>query len=442
MERRDFLKLASLAGLSVVSGGAITQANAFAPGEHTLWLMIDAGGGWDPTSLIDPKGAVDGSFPNKYPASAIKQAGNIRWAPMDASPDVQQNGQLDVSPIDSFFNEFYQDLLIFNGVDTATNSHDAGSRNTWSGGLTEGRPTLGAMIAATQAKESPMAFITNGGYDFTGGIVGATRTGNIDAILDIAYPNRIGFEEMEGGGEFEVTFHANRSAGLIQQARASRYEAMAGKQRLPRVKAAMGRLHTSRLGQNELARLTEFLPAGDQLEDGLAGQAQLAFAAYQAGLCVSANLRAPGGYDTHGNNDVDQTNNYIAFMSQLRRVIELADGLGIRQNVAMVCGSDFGRTPGYNEGNGKDHWSITSMMMMGYVNKQKIVGDRVIGLTDDGHNPIGLDPATLQPGGSVRLTPGAIHREVHKLTGVDQNAEINQLFPITETELPGLIALG
>ena len=75
MERRDFLKLASLAGLAVASGGAITSANAFDPKQKTLWLMIDAGGGWDPTSLVDPKGALQGEFPNKYPASAIKQRG-------------------------------------------------------------------------------------------------------------------------------------------------------------------------------------------------------------------------------------------------------------------------------------------------------------------------------------------------------------------------------
>jgi len=118
MERRDFLKLASLAGLTVASGGAISKANAFDPKSKTLWLLIDAGGGWDPTSLCDPKGAIQTDFPNKYPVSAIKQRGNIRWAPMDASPDVQNNG-IDVSPIDQFFETHYQDLLVLNGVDFA-----------------------------------------------------------------------------------------------------------------------------------------------------------------------------------------------------------------------------------------------------------------------------------------------------------------------------------
>jgi hypothetical protein len=274
MERRDFLKLASLAGLSVVSGGMVAKANAFDPKSQTLWLMINASGGWDPTSLIDPKGLETGL--NKYPQGAIRNAGNIRWAPMDQSPDVQQQG-IDTAPIDAFFNDFYQDLLVLNGVDTATNSHDVGSRNTWSGGLMEGRATLSALIAASQAPGSPMAFITNGGYDFTGGIIGATRTGNIDAIIDIAYPNRAYIDD-EG---VETTFHNPRTVAMIQEARRTRYEALKGKQRLPRVKSSMDRLYMSRLGQNELAQLTAFLP--EDLEDGMAGQAQLAFAAYQAG---------------------------------------------------------------------------------------------------------------------------------------------------------------
>lgn len=435
MERRDFLKLASVAGLTVVSGGVASNAQAFDPASKTLWLMINAGGGWDPTSSVDPKGAIGTDFPNKYAASAIKQNGKIRWAPMDSSPDVQQAG-LDVSGIDGFFNTYASDLLVINGVDTATNSHDAGSRNTWSGGLVEGRASLAALIAATQAKESPMAYITNGGYDFTGGVVGATRTGNLDAIIRVAYPNRLDAQEADS-----QTYHADRTSAFIQEARKARYEAMTKAQRLPRVKAAMDRLYTARLGQNELAQLTAYLP--QDLEDGLVGQAQLAFAAYQAGLCVSANLSAPGGYDTHGDSDVGQTTNLINFLPQLGRVIELAREQGIDKNVVVVVGSDFGRTPGYNEGNGKDHWSVTSMMMMGYVNGKKIAGNRVVGLTDDGHNPILIDPNTLaESGGGARITPGVVHRELRKLSGVDQNAELSQMFPITDPAvMPQLIAL-
>ena len=32
--------------------------------------------------------------------------------------------------------------------------------------------------------------------------------------------------------------------------------------------------------------------------------------------------------------------------------------------IVVVVGSEFARTPGYNGGNGKDHWPITSMIVM------------------------------------------------------------------------------
>jgi hypothetical protein len=82
------------------------------------------------------------------------------------------------------------------------------------------------------------------------------------------------------------------------------------------------------------------------------------------------------------------------------------------------------------------------MMMMGYVGGRKIQGDRVVGLTDDGHNPIGIDPSSLAPGGAnQRITPAVVHRELRKLAGVTD--EVSAQFPITDSvEMPNLITLG
>ena len=66
-----------------------------------------------------------------------------------------------------------------------------------------------------------------------------------------------------------------------------------------------------------------------------------------------------------------------------------AERHGIADKVVVVVGSDFGRTPGYNDGNGKDHWSVTSMLFMG----QGIQGGRVVGASSDGHRAFGVDDA-------------------------------------------------
>ena len=50
------MKLCGAAGLAVTVPGG----NAFAQGAPTddrFWVFVHAGGGWDPTSLCDPRGA-------------------------------------------------------------------------------------------------------------------------------------------------------------------------------------------------------------------------------------------------------------------------------------------------------------------------------------------------------------------------------------------------
>ena len=64
-----------------------------------------------------------------------------------------------------------------------------------------------------------------------------------------------------------------------------------------------------------------------------------------------------------------------------------AERLGIADRFNIIVGSDFARTPWYNDGNGKDHWSIGSMMFMG----SDIQGGRVIGGTDNGQLPLAVN---------------------------------------------------
>lgn len=432
MERRDFLKLASMTGLAVVAGSQMSRATRAeaAPYTGALWLFLHAGGGWDVTSICDPKGSKGMNDPdpmNHYPASAIPKAGNISYAPMELG-DV--NG-MNYTASKIFFEKHMNDLVIINGIDNATNSHDAGTRTTWAGSLLEGKPTVAALIAGAYLPAAPMSFITFGGYDVTDGVVGASRLGNLNALRRIAFPNKIDPNDMD-----PELFHTEATNERIVAARKARYDNLMKTQRLPRVQKSMSQLFTSRLGSNELTKLTQYLP--DNPEGGLAGQAQLAIAAFKAGLCCSANLDR-GGWDTHGNNDQQvaqnlQGNGTDGFLPQISRIMEIAEEQGVRDNLVLLVGSDFGRTPGYNEGNGKDHWSVTSMMMMGAINGKKIEGNRVIGLTDEGHNPITINPATLQPDpNGIRITPGHVQRQIRFAAGISNNPIVAN-YPVEAAE--------
>jgi uncharacterized protein (DUF1501 family) len=97
-----------------------------------------------------------------------------------------------------------------------------------------------------------------------------------------------------------------------------------------------------------------------------------------------------------------------------------------------MVNSDFGRTPRYNEGNGKDHWSITSLFFMG----AGVQGNRVIGATDEGVNalPVNLQTLELDPQGQ-KIQPSHIHASLRARFGVDQHP-LSAHYPILAESIP------
>ena len=410
MNRRNFLKAAGYAGLSLMSPFNLTRSHASQAGYDGLFfILVNANGGWDPTSFCDPKGRVDENETNPmnmYFKGDIRTVGNLSVAPVDG--------------VQEFFEKYYQRLLVINGVDTSTNGHDSGTRHIWSGALGEGHPAFSSLVAANLGAERPLSFMSFGGYDDTRGIIAPTRTGNVDALERIAFPQR------QNPSDENSTFHSAATQERIKRALAARTERKMRKESLSVKKQAIGSLVLARAGENEIARLTEFLPDLDNSPNRLRRQAQLAIAAYKAGVCVSANLNATG-FDTHGDHDRRHFDSLRSYFEGVDFLLEEAERQGVADKVVVVMGSDFGRTPGYNAQNGKDHWSITSMMFAG----AGITGNRVIGSTTERHRPINVDSQTLQPSETgVRITPAHIHHSMRELAGINQ-MPLTQRYPLS-----------
>ncbi len=425
IQRRDFLKLSSLAGLGVVApwlsaDGSVSDYEAggsrtFASYEGPLFVLLNAAGGWDPTLLCDPKGAKNLEEPGdainrSYLTDDILTAGNIAYAPVGAN--------------DAFFQKYYKDLLVINGLDVQTNGHDTGTRHSWSGRLTQDFPSFGAIVAASYGLELPMSYLSFGGYDVTGGIVARTRTGNTNALTSIAYPGRT------NPADPEALFHSERATELIRGARSARERDLASSLRLPRIENAQNLLFAARSGAGELKRLQEYLP--DPLDNSgnrLFRQAEVAMAAFRSGLSIVANLSV-GGFDTHGNHDDAHTGAMERLIEGAGFIMDEAERQGVADRLTLVIGSDFGRTPMYNENAGKDHWSVSSMMMMG----PGISGNRVVGATDDGQRPMKVHAGSLKlDEDGIRIEPEHIHAQLRELAGVD-DGEYGRMFPVIPSE--------
>jgi hypothetical protein len=87
----------------------------------------------------------------------------------------------------------------------------------------------------------------------------------------------------------------------------------------------------------------------------------------------------------------------------------------------------MGRTPTYNKGNGKDHWSIGSIMFLG----PGIKGNRVIGATDEKQFGVGIDPQTLtlDKDHGIRVRPEHLHQSLREFAGI-ANHPFSQKFPL------------
>ena len=413
MKRREFMKLSAASGLALTTFGAAT-AHAAEGYQGRFFVAVNAGGGWDPTSFCDPKGRANEAAENPvnmYFHDEIGTAGPFHYAP----------------GFGAFFEKFKSELLVINGLDTQTNGHDSGSRHTWSGKLTEGYPAFAALMAAALDPTRPLAFLSNGGYDHTAGLVAPTRVGQVGSLAKLAYPNRV------DPSKEDKLYHPPAVEDRLAAARKARLDRLQQQPQLPRRQHSLGLFHAARSGGDDLKKLTEVLPQ-DLESEALKRQSQLAIAAYKAGLAVSATLNM-GGFDTHGNHDQTHIPRLHTLLDGVDFLMEEAARQGVADKVVVMVGSDFGRTPWYNDGNGKDHWSITSAMLMG----AGISGGRVVGATDAYHKPLTINAQTLalDPAG-VRITPEHVQHALREVMGV-ASSEVSQLFPLSVDPLPELL---
>lgn len=420
--RRDFIKLCGLAGLGVAAPLNVVRAATKEPDpyEGPYFAVFNASGGWDTTYLMDPKGV--GGTNRLYKQGDILTEGKISFAPNEVHLDQAKTGNLSN---EDFFKRYAKELLVLNGLDYSVNNHAPCSRYMATGKLDSlAYPTFAALAAAAKGPECPLAFLTFGNYSNTGNIVSMARVPYLPTLGRIANADCV-------EGNPSRPYHEDFVNDRIEAALRSQSDVRASQARLPRVEHAHSMLYAAQLNAKALQRVTPFINPQPPRER-LARQAEIALASFKAGVCVSANLSI-GQFDSHANNDRDQMKLIPELLGGVDYLLRRAEELGIRDKIVVVMQSEMGRTPNYNKGEGKDHWSIGSMMFLG----PRIKGNRVIGATDDGQFAKPIDARTLEiaknPDQGLRVRPENVHQALREFAGIAEH-EASLKFPFVIPE--------
>lgn len=399
MHRRDLLKAFFAAGLTPVLGPLAMAENRRYEGP--IYITVFAEGGWDVTSLCDPK---DGQRLN--PASGNTVWIN-HWAEAGKSIATTNNG-LRYAPFadnERLFQTLGSKMLVINGIDTQTNAHNAGVRHTFSGRFADGYPAQTALAAARHGAGLPLAFLSNGGYRETAGLTQFTLMQDPSTLNDLINPNDPTWVDSH--------YHRPESLDLIAQARQARLDRLLGQQQLTqRLQDAARFMESSRAGRDQLAALNDYLPetlAPTTDAEGrwhpILRQVQLALVSAAAGLTVSADL-VQWGFDTHANHDatqqlaLGQLSDGLIYLWQEAADMDQRFGTNLVSRLRVVVASDFGRTPWYNDGDGKDHWPLGSAILMrdnGF-SRNSVGGtsDQVEALSLNGDLSLNPDPQATQ----------------------------------------------
>lgn len=391
-----------------------------------LFVFVQAGGGWDPTSFCDPKANTPGEPVINHWAERdeIRQAGNIAYARFAKN--------------EAFFEKHYRDMLVINGVDAQTNFHTVGIVHNWSGRNSEGCPTTTALLAAHYGNDLTVPYLSFGGFSTTAGVTRFTRIDHPRLLRNIASPGATSWSpEQRYLGEYDLAdlelyrgessrLRADDRTLLPMEARNLSYYASAF------ANAEGLKAYASAIASEEgLEQPVEYQSYRGTYRSELRRQAQLAVLAFKTGVAVSADLWL-NDFDTHAQHDPDQEWLLGNLAESVDYLWTYAEQHGVADRMVVVMGSDFGRTNFYNADDGKDHWPIGSFVIM---EKNQPWTNRAVGETDDLHFAYRINPTTLRRDDSdgTIIYPKHIHKALRRYFGIENTAGA-QRFPFNNTE--------
>lgn len=409
MKRRDFLKIPPLLAAGSVSSEVFAESNSY---NGKLLIQLYARGGWDTTSFCDPKINAEAkktvnNWSDEFPTM---QAGNLNYAPYARNQ--------------YFFEKYFKHMLVINGIDVETSSHELGAQYSLSGSKDTGFPSLTALFSAIKAPHLPLSYISFSDYKETASLVNYSRLNNLDDTLEILDPNSALSKSFE-------KYHSPSALSLIKQTQTANISALKAKGSSKAQNLSYERYLHSLDSSTQLKEFSSFVL--EEIHQGnidpeyrfditgdLRSQIQIGLLALASGVCCSLDLMKPN-FDTHSDHDRRHVERLTELVNDIDYFWTYAEKLGISERIILVVNSEIARTPWYNEQAGKDHWPITSTLVM---EKGARWGNKVIGATDSNLQALKISKHNLmvsEAEDAITLHPRDIHNSLRQYLGLSQH---------------------
>ncbi len=384
MNRRDLL-IGGLAGAAALSLPRLRRTGAAEDRPARNLLVVLAAGGWDTTYALDPK---PGLATVDAPPGALTAYGDLDIWTDPSRPSVA-----------AFFEAHAPITAVVRGISVRSIAHPECKKRMLTGTASSANPDVGAICAHELGRDLPLPYLILGDEAFTGPLAASAGrvgfTNQISALLDPAqaYPAPPGAPFPQPA--FVPTEGDEAAIRAFVAARAEREKAVRGSR-----------------GYNR-ARVDDFLSSlerSDRLRPYAGGfggrgrnlkledQAGLAAQVVEQGISRSVMLDSRLAWDTHNRNE-DQNGFHESLFAALKLLIDdLAARPGARagsvllDETAVVVLSEMSRTPKLNAQGGKDHWPVTSALLIG----AGVRGGRALGGTSDEVDALPVDLATGQ----------------------------------------------
>lgn len=378
ISRRNLSKL--------ITSGVILPNTVFAQQQTTnerKFLFLFCDGGWDPTFVFAPL------FGNPN-VDLYGDASSLRLHNMDLVDSEQRPN------VRSFFENYGQDTIIVNGIDLETVSHERG-KQTLMTGSSNGLDDWGALIAASSA-DNWDPYLVVSGPSFTtyypNEIVRVGKRGELSTLL--LCEDAISLEGDRRAESLVNSYLHKRADGHVEKATGEHHQRFAGNYR-------RSLLEIDRIS-NHIGDLDLTVDPNNYYgfcEENFMEHTNIMLDCFEQGL-IRCGIVEDYGYcgwrwDTHYN-IVEQSYHFELLFTGLHQLMnELQtrrdpSGIPLIENTTIVVLSEMGRHPKINYIGGKDHWPVTSMMIIGGVD-----GGRTVGAYTDMITSHPIDPISGQP---------------------------------------------